>query len=80
MITEAFDLAHEFPEFKEAIHHLKVEDQHFARLFDDYTKVSKEIHRIEAGIENVADDYAEDLKKQRLQLKDSLYAMLKKAG
>ena len=31
----AHDLAHEFPEMKDAIHALKETDNHFRRLFDE---------------------------------------------
>jgi uncharacterized protein len=73
------DLAHEFPEHKQAIHELKQHDGHFTRLADDYHNVCKELHRIEAGNETPADDYVEALKVRRLHLKDDLYAMLKNA-
>ena len=34
MFGESHDLATEFPEFKDKIHILKMEDRHFARLFE----------------------------------------------
>jgi uncharacterized protein YdcH (DUF465 family) len=37
------------------------------------------IVRIEDGIENTSDDYLEELKKKRLNLKDQLWDMLKAA-
>ena len=76
MAIENHSLANEFPELKERIHELKMSDMHFHRLFNEYHDVDKEIHRIEQGIENTADDYLEGLKKQRLSLKDQLFAML----
>lgn len=69
-------LANELPEFKERIHELKIENMHFHKLFNEYHDVDKEIHRIEEGVENTADDYLEGLKKQRLNLKDQLFVML----
>ncbi len=33
---EKHDLRHEFPEFEQKIHDLKVVDNHFRRLIDDY--------------------------------------------
>lgn len=71
------DLIHEFPEFRDQIHQLKMSDAHFARLFDEYHEKDHEIHRIETGAENASDDYLEDRKKERLYLKDQLYAMFK---
>jgi len=76
MQNEPHDLAHEFPEYKDAIHDLKVSDNHFRRLFDEYHTVNKEVHRIEQEVETTSDAYAEDLKKKRLTLKDELYQML----
>ncbi len=73
------DLAHEFPEMKDAIHTLKISDKHFKHLFDRYEAVAKELHRASNGA-TLDDAHAEDLKKKRLELKDELYAMLKKAS
>jgi len=78
MILEKHDLHHEFPEFNDEIHHLKMTDKHFTRLFGDYHEVNQEVQRIEQGVENTSDEYIEQRKKQRLKLKDELFAMLKK--
>lgn len=77
MIIEKHDLLHEFPEHKEVIHELKLNNAHFAKLFNEYHEVDHEIHRIEQGVENTGDNYLEDRKKQRLLLKDQLYAMIR---
>ena len=78
MILEKHDLHHEFPEFNDEIHHLKMTDKHFNRLFDDYHQINQEVQRIEQGVENTSDEYIEQQKKQRLKLKDELFVMLKK--
>lgn len=70
----------EFPEYREQIHNLKMNDAHFGRLFKEYHEVDHEIVRIEDGVENTSDEYLEGLKKQRLKLKDELYAMLRPAA
>lgn len=72
-------LANEFPEFKDTIHTLKMNDAHFAKQFDAYNALDREILRIEEGVENAGDADLENLKKQRLALKDELYTMLKAA-
>ncbi|MCG8669851.1 MAG: YdcH family protein [Pseudomonadales bacterium] len=74
---EKHDLLHELPESKEAIHTLKMNNNHFARLFEEYHEVDHEIHRIETGAENTSDEYLETKKKERLSLKDQLFAMIK---
>jgi uncharacterized protein YdcH (DUF465 family) len=71
------DLLHELPEFRDRIHALKMRDSHFARLFAEYHELDHEIHRIEQGVEPTSDAVLEDLKKQRLKLKDDLYQILK---
>lgn len=77
MLGEKHDLIHEFPEYKDRIHELKVSDPHFARLFDEYHEVEHEVRRIEEGIETPSDEYTEELKMRRLKLKDDLFAMIK---
>jgi len=77
MLTEKHDLVHELPEHRDTIHNLKMSDQHFARLFEEYHEVDHEVHRIETGVENTSDEYLEERKKRRLQLKDELYRMIK---
>ena len=63
MQNEKHDLVHEFPEHRDAIHNLKMNNHHFARLFDEYHEVDHEVHRIESGVENTSDEYLEDRKK-----------------
>jgi uncharacterized protein YdcH (DUF465 family) len=74
------DLAAEFPEFKGKIHTLKISDNHFKRLFDEYEALCKQLHRYDEGAGAIADESAENMKKQRLALKDQLFDMLKKAA
>jgi len=76
MIPEKHDLHHEFPEHHDRIHELKMGNAHFARMFDDYHHVNREVRRIEEGVENTSDEYLENLKKKRLSLKDQLYEMI----
>ncbi|SEI86485.1 hypothetical protein SAMN05421831_1142 [Allopseudospirillum japonicum] len=78
-MLENHNLVNEFPEYRDKIHDLKMADAHFARLFNEYHQVDREVHRIEVGAENPSDVYTEDLKKKRLLLKDQLYAILQDA-
>ena len=73
---EKHDLLHEFPEFKEKIHLLKVEDNHFRKLFDEYHELQNRIYNINAGIEVVMDEYGHELKAKLLFLKDTIYNYL----
>lgn len=65
-----------FPDQAEAIHRLKLEDAHFARLADQHHTVNREIHRIESEVEAASDERIEGLKKERLHLLDEITAML----
>jgi uncharacterized protein YdcH (DUF465 family) len=80
MFGESHDLATEFPKLKERIHQLKMEDHHFARLFDEHDEVDAQLHRIEQGIEAHADEFVESLKLRRLHLKDEMYAILQQTA
>ena len=80
MLGEHHGLVNEFPEYKQRIHDLKMNDRHFDRLLEKYETIDKEVFRIEEQIENTTDDYLEELKFKRLRLKDELYALLKNAS
>ena len=70
------ELHEEFPEKAERIHLLKISDAHFRKLFDEYHEVNRAIHRMETEVEPVSDQTLEDMKKQRLALKDEIASML----
>lgn len=76
MTVDHHDLAHEFPEHKERIHQLKMDNAHFAKLFDEYNDLTKQVETLENNEVPVADETLQELKKRRLALKDELYAML----
>jgi len=79
MLGEKHDLIHELPEHKERIHELKTSNPHFARLFDKYHDVDHQVRRIEEGIETPSDEFTEELKKERLHLKDELFNIIQSA-
>lgn len=76
-MLEKHDLIHELPEYREKIHNMKMNNAHFAKLFEEYHEVDHEVHRIETGAETTTDEYLEGRKKARLHLKDQLLQMLK---
>lgn len=79
MLGEHHDnLAVEFPEFKDKIHQLKENDEHFNQVLEEYQKLDREIWGIEEGEESPSDAYVEQQKKKRALLKDELYALLKR--
>lgn len=76
MQVEHHDIHHEFPEFAETIHDLKVGNTHFARLFEEYHALTNKVENLEEKDIPVDDFTIEDMKKQRAKLKDELYQML----
>ena len=72
-------LTEEFPEFAEKIHTLKVDDEHFKKLYDEYDEVDHEIYRIESDAEPASDETANQLRISRLRLKDEIYQLLKES-
>jgi uncharacterized protein YdcH (DUF465 family) len=76
MNIEHHDLAHEFPEHREKIHSLKMENAHFAKLFEAYHVVTKDVERLEGEGIPVSDAVLANQKKERALLKDQLYTMI----
>lgn len=72
-------LNREFPELADAIAKLKATDHHFANLLGQHDAVDTEITKSETGVTPISDDALETLKKQRLHLKDQLYAIATRA-
>lgn len=69
-----------FPEFRDLISKLKTEDAHFSRLFDRHNELDQQIKNMEARIEVASPVEIENLKKEKLKLKDELYVILKAAA
>ncbi len=69
-----------FPEYRDLITQLKGHDAHFTRLFDKHNSLDQVIKNKEALLQPGAQIEIEQLKKEKLALKDDLYAILKKAS
>lgn len=69
-----------FPEYRDLITRLKGHDAHFTRLFDQHNALDQRILNMEARIEPSTPAEVENLKKEKLQLKDQIYAHLKRVG
>jgi len=76
MQVDHHDLHQEFPEFAEAIAVLKAGNAHFAKLFATYNRLTGKVEDLEEHDMPVADFTLEDMKKQRVKLKDELYHLL----
>jgi len=69
-----------FPEYRELITQLKTTDHHFMRLFEQHNALDQKIKNMEASITPATHEEIEILKKEKLLLKDQLYAILKNAS
>ncbi len=69
----------DFAEFKNQIEKLKG-DKHFNKLYNDFDVLDKQIHKIEKDVNHHTDTEMENLKKQRIKLKDELLKILENAA
>jgi uncharacterized protein YdcH (DUF465 family) len=72
------NLSEAFPEFEEKILKFKVDDNHFKNLFNKYDELDHEIYRIESDAEPATDDTLNELRVERVRLKDEIYVYLNK--
>jgi uncharacterized protein YdcH (DUF465 family) len=77
MLGESHDLRHEFPDLEERIAGLCDADGQFAELMKDYDNLDARVRKLEELGTPVADETIEDLKKERLMMKDRLYEILR---
>jgi len=68
-----------FPEYRDLISRLKTEDAHFSKLFERHNELDHQIANMETGVAPANSFTIESLKKEKLLLKDKLYAVLRKA-
>lgn len=73
------DLLHELPEHRDTIHALKTGNAHFARLFEKYHDLDRSVRNAEERVTATSEDHEEQLKRERLALKDQLHAMILEA-
>ena len=68
-----------FSEYREQVAALKASDPHFLQSFERHDALDAQIRRMEAHVEVATALEIEQLKKEKLALKDEVYAMLQKA-
>ena len=76
MTIEHHYLIHEFPALRDRIHELKISNEHFRKLFDEYHALTNTVEQMQAEVIPVATHTEEDAKLRRVHLKDELYKML----
>ena len=67
----------DFPNYRERINQLKLEDEKFARMASEYHKIDHRVRGLEMNDIPASDQAFEELKLKRLHLKDELYRMLR---
>ena len=67
-----------FPEYRDLITQLKGNDAHFTRLFDKHNEMDQQIKNMESRLVQATAVEIETLKKEKLQLKDQIYAHLRR--
>ena len=77
MLGESHDLLHEFPDLEQKIANLRASNEEFAHLMTDYDTLDARVRKLEELGTPVADETIEDLKKERLLMKDRLYELLR---
>lgn len=70
------ELASDFPEYAEKISELRQSDVHFAKMVEEYHTINRDVHRAETDVEPTSDDHMAQMRKQRMMLKDQIYAAL----
>jgi uncharacterized protein len=69
-------LYNDFPQYKDRIQQLKLEDENFARLANEYHKLDHSVRGLENRNVPTSDEIFEQMKLRRLQLKDQILRML----
>ena len=77
MLGEFHDILHEFPEYRSKIRELMASNREFAGMLREHDIIDAKIRDLELHDQPVADEYMEDLKKQRALMKDRLYAVIR---
>lgn len=76
MQVDHHELHKEFPDMQDAIAGLKNANAHFAALFARYNRLTGKVEDLEEQDMPIADFTIEDMKKQRVKLKDEIYYLL----
>lgn len=69
-----------FPEYRDLITRLKHNDRHFTQLFEKHNELDEKVHDVETNIVPAGDIELEILKKEKLLIKDQIYAYLKRVA
>lgn len=71
------ELTEEFPDMIDQMSALRQSDAHFAKLSESYHDINRALHRAETDVEPTSDEHMIEMRKERMALKDEIYAYLK---
>ncbi|MGL4711862.1 MAG: YdcH family protein [Shewanella sp.] len=66
-----------FPEYRELISTLKIQDAHFQRKFNEHNQLDEEITQLEKRLGSDFTPEVKELKTKKLHLKEEIYQILK---
>ncbi|WP_027327060.1 YdcH family protein [Helicobacter pametensis] len=64
-------------EYREEISQLKQSNAHFAKIFAEHNALDQKIQNMESGIEVGSNTTIDELKREKLRLKDEIYTMIR---
>ena len=76
MSNTPHELAAEFPEYISRMHELCSSDSHFEKMYDAYHVANRAVHAAETNVKPTSDTHLTELRKERMHLKDRIYAYL----
>lgn len=76
MQVDHHDIHSEFPDMRDAVEVLRKENARFASLYGTYNRLTGKVENLEEHDMPVSDFTLEDMKKQRVRIKDELYHLL----
>ncbi len=71
------ELPEEFPQQVEQMAELRQSDAHFSKLSEAYHTLNRAIHRAETDVEPTSDDNVQNMRRERMTLKDEIAAYLR---
>jgi len=78
MLSEHHDIDHEFPEYHQKLEALAAEDPDFGALVARHDRIDDEIRELEERGLPISDEGIEAMKFERAELKDEIYARLRR--
>jgi len=69
-----------FPEYRDLISQLKSSDAHFCSLYQQHSTLDQQVKRMVSRTDPATPEEIAQLKKEKLRLKEEIYALLQKAA